>query len=374
MILARYGMLCRDRAIGHKLTARLLGSAAITAGSLIAPAARSRLSDTQEQLLVAFSNVGDQLRMMNVLSRCNGKGPALTVVTNDAASPVFALYRDAPSVTAFALHGAESLKGSLQHLVSRKCRYRRAFVPFPYVTQPIAIAYATTHAQEVIAIEPQPGTDYLGPVKRVHRVALEATTWRQCFERFFMGCFPGTTLEERPCLRDEFQHRGKENQTVLMHTLSASQNRSLPFRIVQRAIAHVRHRGLDVVLLGSASQAAYLHSYSPDSGVKVRCGAPLAEVATLMAQSRMFVGIDSSMMNLADAVGLPSVIIYGPTDPSIAGPFYTKSVPVLAKRKGFTIDVATRINDPDDNSIGSVDVIDVLGAVDSLLLGASYGP
>jgi heptosyltransferase II len=46
----------------------------------------------------------------------------------------------------------------------------------------------------------------------------------------------------------------------------------------------------------------------------------LAELAALLSRCTLFLGGDSGPLHLASGVGIPSVSLYGPTDPSTNGP------------------------------------------------------
>ena len=57
----------------------------------------------------------------------------------------------------------------------------------------------------------------------------------------------------------------------------------------------------------------------------------LGQLAAVLKQCCLFVGNDAGPMHLAAAVGTPVVVIFGPTDPALCGPFATKSVTVYKK-------------------------------------------
>ena len=52
-------------------------------------------------------------------------------------------------------------------------------------------------------------------------------------------------------------------------------------------------------------------------------GAPLREVQKLIATAAIFVGNDSGPAHIAAAFGVPTVVIFGPSDPAIWGPWRT---------------------------------------------------
>ena len=46
----------------------------------------------------------------------------------------------------------------------------------------------------------------------------------------------------------------------------------------------------------------------------------LRELSALLKKAKLFVGIDSGVMHMASALDVPTVAIFGPTDPSYTGP------------------------------------------------------
>jgi ADP-heptose:LPS heptosyltransferase len=79
----------------------------------------------------------------------------------------------------------------------------------------------------------------------------------------------------------------------------------------------------------------------------------LSGVKSLLASASLFVGNDSGPAHMAAAFGLPSVVIFGPSDPAIWGPWRTTGEAVAAPGGGST-------------GIGDVTVPQVLGALQRL--------
>ena len=101
----------------------------------------------------------------------------------------------------------------------------------------------------------------------------------------------------------------------------------------------VDDRGSEIVLCGGPadrkahddllrscppSLAAHVHDFSAD--------VPLADAAALMAQMRLCVGVDTGMVHLAASLGVPAVVIVGPTDPNRWQPWGTPSVVLRTPR------------------------------------------
>ena len=52
----------------------------------------------------------------------------------------------------------------------------------------------------------------------------------------------------------------------------------------------------------------------------------LRRLASLISQSKLFVTNDSGPMHIANALGVPVIAIFGPTDPGTTGPFQDPAV------------------------------------------------
>jgi len=84
-------------------------------------------------------------------------------------------------------------------------------------------------------------------------------------------------------------------------------------------------RGLAVVATGGPSQADwdYLDSvWTAPTDVRRLDGVPTwPELADLIAGAEVYIGPDTSVTHLAAATGVPTVALYGPTDPRLFGPW-----------------------------------------------------
>jgi ADP-heptose:LPS heptosyltransferase len=54
--------------------------------------------------------------------------------------------------------------------------------------------------------------------------------------------------------------------------------------------------------------------------IEIAANLPLPELANALAGCRRFMGHDSGVSHLAAAVGTPSVLLFGPTDPAMWAP------------------------------------------------------
>lgn len=87
----------------------------------------------------------------------------------------------------------------------------------------------------------------------------------------------------------------------------------------------LRQAGLEPVFIGAAGD-----DLSPFAKYRTLQGAPLGEVKALLARSALFVGNDSGPAHMAAAFGVPSVVIFGNSDPAIWGPWRTTAEVVTA--------------------------------------------
>jgi len=299
---------------------RAVAYCAVVAGNMIAAAARDRKGG-RGYVLVAFANLGDQLRMMNVWSRYASASDTYDVVCNEPTAEAFSLYAGVRYVREYAAQGAYSLMGSLRNAWTTEGQYARAFVPHPFFTRPIALAYARTHASTVIAIAGRGAT--VGTT-----VELDASSWRATYEGIAAACHPNAIAAHAPRLAPGFARARAGSRRVVVHVVSSEESRALDAVADFAIVKGLLKLGLRVVVTGAAREEAKLRSILKDLDISFMCGAPLRKVTQLLCASDLFLGVDSSVMHLADAVGLPCVIVYTSTRSDVAGPFYAPFVAI----------------------------------------------
>ncbi len=79
-----------------------------------------------------------------------------------------------------------------------------------------------------------------------------------------------------------------------------------------------------VVLYGGPGEEQRLQDVA--RGLPVRCGLPLGALAGALARAAVLVSVDTGPAHFARAVGVPTVVLHGSTDPARSGPH--GSVPV----------------------------------------------
>ena len=89
-------------------------------------------------------------------------------------------------------------------------------------------------------------------------------------------------------------------------------------------IAGLRARGMKIVLTGgpAAAEVAYCESLAAAGDALNLAGRlPIPALPALFSRARLFVGPDTSVTHLAAACGLPTLAIYGPSNPVKWGPW-----------------------------------------------------
>ncbi|WP_307787569.1 glycosyltransferase family 9 protein [Mycolicibacterium sp. S2-37] len=152
---------------------------------------------------------------------------------------------------------------------------------------------------------------------------------------------------------------------VVIHPGAASQARRWPADRFAAVAVALREAGHDVVVTGSAEEAALAQSVAgqaglPDTAVLAgRLG--LIELVALVAECALLICGDTGIAHIATATGAPSIVLFGPTPPSRWGPRLPGPHTVLWN--GQSGDPHAGEPHPGLLCIG---VADVLDAVDSL--------
>ena len=86
--------------------------------------------------------------------------------------------------------------------------------------------------------------------------------------------------------------------------------------------AALRQRGLRIVITGARGDSDYLDQIWHDADV-VRLNGNLEwpELTAAIRDAQVYVGPDTAITHLAAATGVPTVALYGPTDPRLWGPW-----------------------------------------------------
>ncbi|EDP75628.1 glycosyltransferase family 9 protein [Hydrogenivirga sp. 128-5-R1-1] len=102
---------------------------------------------------------------------------------------------------------------------------------------------------------------------------------------------------------------------VVLHPSSGSSKKNPDISLFRKVEEHLSEMGLEVVyLVGEADRWVkeevnnYVESYEP------------LWIARALKGARLFVGLDSGLSHLSAYVGVPTVVIYGPSDPIVWKP------------------------------------------------------
>ena len=156
----------------------------------------------------------------------------------------------------------------------------------------------------------------------------------------------GAPLTEIP--RARLAAAGKAARAAVIHPVAAAPAKTWVAGGFLEVARRLEASHANVVFIGGPGD-----DLSPFREFPVRSGAPLSEIKSLLASASIFVGNDSGPAHMAAAFGVPSVVIFGASDPAIWGPWRTPSEVVTAP-----------------GGIGAVSVEQVLGALARLRVAA----
>ena len=126
---------------------------------------------------------------------------------------------------------------------------------------------------------------------------------------------------------------------AVIHPVAATAEKTWPAAGFQQVAEYlVRQHGLRAVFIAAKDQ-----DLSMFSGWETVSGAPLEELKTLISGASLFVGNDSGPAHIAAAFGVPPVVLFGPSDPVIWGPWGTRGEVVKSEGPidGITVSQVT---------------------------------
>ncbi len=116
-----------------------------------------------------------------------------------------------------------------------------------------------------------------------------------------------------------------EDSLAALHpgALNMAAKRWPPERWAEVADRLQRETPSRILLVGSAAERPLVETvrgHMATEAVALGGRTTLPELVALLARCDLFLGCDSGPLHVASALGLPSVSVYGPTDPDITGP------------------------------------------------------
>jgi heptosyltransferase III len=130
--------------------------------------------------------------------------------------------------------------------------------------------------------------------------------------------------------------RENRSNRLAFHVGSGSPTKNWPTGRWKQLVASLESRFSELLLLsGEADEAATAEFLAQYGSPKLRLGSrlPLLDLAHELAATQLFIGHDTGPTHLAAALGVPTVALFGPTDPMIWRPT-GKHVQVVASEIG----------------------------------------
>ena len=113
---------------------------------------------------------------------------------------------------------------------------------------------------------------------------------------------------------------GPGNYAVL-HPVASQPEKTWAAENFVAVATRLRTEGLEPVFIGGPEDD--LSHFAP---FRTITGAPLGEIKSLLAAASMFIGNDSGPAHMAAAFGVPSVVLFGPSDHEVWSPWKTDAV------------------------------------------------
>jgi ADP-heptose:LPS heptosyltransferase len=132
--------------------------------------------------------------------------------------------------------------------------------------------------------------------------------------------FLGAPIGEIPRAKLAARTAPGASTRAVLHPFASSLRKTWPAGRFLALARRFRDSGLQPAFIGSS-----VDDFSPFREFEIHAGAPLAEVKSLMAGAALFVGNDSGPAHIAAAFGVPSIVIFGASDPDIWGPWRAPS-------------------------------------------------
>jgi heptosyltransferase III len=112
---------------------------------------------------------------------------------------------------------------------------------------------------------------------------------------------------------------------AIIHPVAAAMAKTWPADRFVQVARWLEASGTEVIIIGGAAD-----DLSPFHAFRTLSGAPLSAIQSLMASAVVFVGNDSGPAHMAAAFGVPSVVLFGASDPGVWGPWRTPCVVLTA--------------------------------------------
>jgi ADP-heptose:LPS heptosyltransferase len=115
-----------------------------------------------------------------------------------------------------------------------------------------------------------------------------------------------------------------EPRSAIIHAIAATPEKTWDPANFVAVAEYLTHSGMDPIFIGAPGDDLTPFGQYPT------LQSSLSEVKSRLAGAALFIGNDSGPAHMAAAYGLPSVVIFGPSDPAIWGPWRTAGEVVAA--------------------------------------------
>jgi ADP-heptose:LPS heptosyltransferase len=133
---------------------------------------------------------------------------------------------------------------------------------------------------------------------------------------FFLGA-PVCEIPRAKLFAEGHGPRAVEPKSAVIHAVAATPEKTWPAASFLAVATQLADSGVSPVFIGGPDD-----DLSPFRQYRTLQGS-LSDLKSLLATATLFVGNDSGPAHMAAAFGVPSVVIFGPSDPAIWGPWRT---------------------------------------------------
>jgi len=137
-----------------------------------------------------------------------------------------------------------------------------------------------------------------------------------------------TIFDADPVARLELPGLAKRNNWLALHPGSGSESKNWPEQNWRELVAHLLdHSPLNLLLIGGEAEGDRLQRLAngmPLDRLEIAQHIPLPELAPRLAKCAGYVGHDTGMTHLAAALGLPTLVLWGPSSQTIWRPLGEK--------------------------------------------------
>ncbi len=143
-------------------------------------------------------------------------------------------------------------------------------------------------------------------------------------------------VSEKQAARDLLRELGIYSRPVFIHPGSGGRRKVWPLNNWVGLLDWVRRELSFQALLSIGPADDYMDEFSRamrEAGVPIVGGLPLLRLSAMLSLCGLYVGSDSGVSHLAAAAGIPTIAVFGPTDPRAWAPQGRNAVAVSRKWK-----------------------------------------